>query len=157
MEAIAAAAGISRSTLYRHWSDLPTLIFAAIEHIAPLTPAPSSATPTMVIRAAIESLGSGLRSGVWASISPALAEAASRDPAMAELHAAYVAARRKPLLRAVKAAQRSGEISSGVDAEWLVTSLAAPLYYHHLVLHRPMSADAVGRHVDVLLTLVGPR
>ncbi len=157
MGAIAARAGISRSTLYRHWSDLDDLITASIENIAPDRPRHPGDNPLDELRQLIGGLGAGLRSGAWAQVAATLAEAAERDPALARVHGSYVRSRRAPARSAVKAAQRLGLIRHDLDADWVVTALAAPLYYRRLVLHRPMSHAEVDSHISTTLALVvGP-
>jgi AcrR family transcriptional regulator len=161
MDVVAQRAGISRSTLYRHWSQLSDLLLATAEHWSPpshpkspTTKTPKTADPIVQLKEQIEGLGAAMRSEPWASIAAALAECGNRDPALGELHASQTRERRRPAVRAVAKAQAAGLMRQEVDAEWVVSTLAGPLYYHHLVLHEPLSANAVRVHVDQVLKLL---
>jgi AcrR family transcriptional regulator len=154
MDAVAKRAGISRSTLYRHWSHLPELLVAAIEHVStqPTTAPPKD--PIDRLHVIVEGLGAALRSEPWGTIAAALAECGTRNPELARLHTELTKARRQPAVRAVAAAQRSGALRRDLDAEWIVDALAGPLYYHHLVLHRALHADQVHAHIERVLGLL---
>jgi AcrR family transcriptional regulator len=153
MDAVAVRADVSRSTLYRHFGELDQLILAAIEHCAP-SMTPVRGTPIERITAMIEHLGASLRSEPWASVSAALAEAGDRSTSLGQLHATHVADRRRPVLAAVRQAQRGGFINIDHDPGWVVDLLAGPLYYRHLVLHRAMSASDASVHIAATLRLV---
>jgi AcrR family transcriptional regulator len=155
METIAKRAEISRSTLYRHWPQLTDLIIDVIEHVRPTSPRVLIDNPVERLRAMIEALGAALRSHPWGPISAALAEGGARDPVLGELHARYTRARRRPALAAVRDGQRCGSIPADVNPEWLVNVLAGPLYYHHLVLHRPLTAPQVAAHLEYTLNVLG--
>jgi AcrR family transcriptional regulator len=154
MDAVAKRAGISRSTLYRHWSQMPDLILAAIEHVSISLAVTLPKEPVARLRVIVEQLGAGLRSEPWGTIAAALAECGTRDPELARLHAELTKSRRQPAVRTVAAAQRSGDIRRDLDGDWIVDALAGPLYYHHLVLHRACSEAEVRAHIDCVLRLV---
>jgi AcrR family transcriptional regulator len=154
MDAIAKRADISRSTLYRHWSNLPELLIAAIEQVslAPLPALPRD--PIARLRIIMHGLGAALRSPRWGMIAAALAEGGTRDPYLAKLHAELTTSRRQPVERTVASAQRAGLIRGDLPAGWIVDALASPLYYHHLVMHEPLSEAQVTEHIDRVLALV---
>jgi AcrR family transcriptional regulator len=148
METVAKRAQISRSTLYRHWPQLPLLIADAVEHARPASPRLHIVDPIERLSVMIEGLGDALRSHPWGPIAAALAEGGTRDRQLGELHARYTRSRRRPAISAVKEAQRLGIISADIDPDWLVDVLAGPLYYQHLVVHRPMTAEQVRQHLE---------
>jgi AcrR family transcriptional regulator len=153
MNAVAQQAGISRSTLYRH-STQSELLIDAIEHVFPLPVPVSIDDPFDRLKSLIAGLGESLRSSLWGSIAASLAEAGLRDPVLAEAHASATRARCAPAVKAARAAQREGLMRADVDPEWVVNLLAGPLYYHVLILHRPLSARSVAKHIDATLALL---
>jgi TetR/AcrR family transcriptional regulator, regulator of autoinduction and epiphytic fitness len=153
MDGVAARAHISRSTLYRHFGELDDLIIAAVEHCSPPRTAVRG-TPIERITAMIDHLGASLRTEPWASVSAALAEAGNRSVPLGKLHAAYVADRRRPVVAAVRQAQRAGTVRAEHDPHRVVDLLAGPMYYRHLVMHRAMTASEVANHVNSTLSLL---
>jgi AcrR family transcriptional regulator len=154
MDDIASRARISRSTLYRHWQQLGELLMAAIQNAAPNEKLTETKDPLERLVAIISGLGAGLRQQPWANMAASLAEYGSRNPEFGRFHADHIRARRLPAVRAVRAAQRNGSLPKHLDPEWFVTALAGPIYYHHLVLHQPLTTKEVSEHITNLLTLV---
>lgn len=160
MDAVARAANISRSTLYRHWPERLPLLVDAIEHLGDRIrrstmdePAPNEGVEATLQRA-IGALGVGLRSPEWGAISGSLAAAAEHDEALAEVHRRYIASRRQSVVSLLQEAQRRGEFPYSFDLDWAVGLLAGPLYYHRLVLHQPLNAEQVAAHVRRTLALM---
>jgi AcrR family transcriptional regulator len=160
MEAIAAAAGTSRSTLYRHWPDRLPLLIDAVEHLgsrfrqAP-SEGPSVEEPLDVaLQRIVGGIGDGLRSPDWGPIAGSLAAAAEHDPELAEVHSRYVAGRRQHVVALLQHAQTRGELPDSLDADWAVDLLVGPLYYHRLILHEALTAEHVKAHVRQTLTLL---
>lgn len=160
MDAVACAAGISRSTLYRHWPERLPLIIDTIEHLGARIrrsaidqPAPNEGLEAM-LQHVIGALGAGLRSREWGAISGSLAAAAEHDEALAEVHRRYVVSRQQSVIAALQEAQRRGELASSLDLHWAVGLFAGPLYYQRLVLHEPFSEEQVATHVKQTLALM---
>ncbi len=153
MDAVASAAGISRSTLYRHWSDRLPLLVDAIEHLGEQINEESTEgsdgdhTLEAKLQRVMGSLGAGLRSPKWGPISGSLAAAAEHDAALAEVYRDYVLSRRERVVAVLRESQHHGELPGSLDLDWAVSLLAGPLYYHRLVLHQPLDEPAVAEHV----------
>ncbi|MDP9443041.1 MAG: TetR/AcrR family transcriptional regulator [Actinomycetota bacterium] len=160
MDAVACAASISRSTLYRHWPERLPLLIDAIEHLGGRIRGPTIHEPApnetleATLQRVIGALGAGLRSPEWGAISGSLAAAAEHDEALAEVHRRYVLSRQKSVIAPLQEAQRRGELPYSLDLEWAVDLLAGPLYYQRLVLHEPLSDDQVAVHVRGVVTLL---
>ncbi|SDK12096.1 transcriptional regulator, TetR family [Actinopolyspora mzabensis] len=160
MDAVAAAAGVSRSTLYRHWPERVPLLVDAIEHLgARLRREDSEDLPEdesfdEKVQRLIGSLGAGLRSSEWGPIAGSLAVAAEYDQTLAAAYRDYIAIRRQSVVDLLTEAQQEGELPESLDLEWAVSLLAGPLYYHRLVLHQPLREEQVTEHVRRTLTLI---
>ena len=153
MDGIARQAGVSRSTLYRHFSDFGDLLFVALDEIAPASP-PLAGTTRDQLEATLLGLGRALQSGPWGAIVASIIERAQHDPDVRRHHARFTQERRAPLVALVRRAVDERLITAEADADQVATLLAAPLYYRHLVLHRPMSDREIRAHLDSVLGLV---
>ncbi len=160
MDAVARAAGISRSTLYRHWPERLPLLVDAVEHVAErfsrshlVEPTPGEGLEEALLRV-VGGLGAGLRSAEWGPIAAGLAGAAEHDAAIAELYRRYVSDRRRAVVDLLREARERGELPSALDPEWVTDLFAGPLYYQRLVLRRPWDDEAVAAHVRRTLALV---
>jgi len=65
-----------------------------------------------------------------------------------------VASRRQHVVELLRRAQDRGELPDSLDAEWAVSLLVGPLYYHRLVLHQALSAEHVTDHVRQTMALL---
>lgn len=160
MDAVASTAGISRSTLYRHWPERLPLLIAAVEHLGVQLRGTGAEGPEsgggleQELQRVIGRLGAGLRSPRWGAIAGSLAVAAEHDEALAEVYREYVHDRRREVLSVLRRAQRSGELADSLDPEWAVSLLAGPIYYHRLVLHQPLDEQRVTEHVSRTVSLL---
>ena len=134
MDAVARSAGISRSTLYRHWPERLPLLADAVDHVAERFvrergdhpgPGPDSDLEATLQRV-VGGLGAGLRSPEWGRIAGGLAGAAEHDPALAGIFRRYVSARRQVLVDALAAARDGGQIPEGSDLVWLCLLYTSP-------------------------------
>jgi AcrR family transcriptional regulator len=158
MDRISAVAEVSRSTLYRHFDSVVSVVSATIESIGGgiAQSASSSDDPLDAIRSTVAGLGASLRSEPWGSLVAALAESGQRSSELSRLHRSFTLARRRPVVAHVRRAQESGAIRSDLSDDHVVDLLAGPIYYRHLVMHRTMTAAEVTRHVDAVLIVVSP-
>jgi AcrR family transcriptional regulator len=159
IERVAEHAGVSRTTLYRHFADLDELIAATVDALGTGSigePARTSATsdPLDQIRRAITNLGASLRHEPWGSVVAALAESGHRSDELGRLHRRFTEARRRPVLTVVRRAQQQRRLTSDVSAERIVDLLAGPIYYRHLILHRTMTSAEVTAHIDGVVMLL---
>jgi AcrR family transcriptional regulator len=139
MGAVAARARVARSTLYRHWADLPELLDDALRTHVLRSLDPDSGDLRLdlltLLRAAAGFLGDrDLRSTFLAM----LAEA-QRDPALAEVHARAERTRRARFLEVLERARDRGELAAEVDVEVLLDDLVAPVF--HRVMMRGLELD----------------
>lgn len=133
--------GVSRTTLYRHWSGPSALIAEAWARVAPSNRVPHTGD----LAGDLVGLFIGVRDVVESSTMrrslPALLVAAQRDPVISELHARFVEDRRAPIVERLRVAVAEGQISPDADPELLVDLLSGPLFYRQL-LRRAGTSDA---------------
>jgi len=148
MGAVAERAGVARSTVYRHWVDLPALldealrthVLRSVEHEA----ADLRLDLLTLLRAAAGFLGDrDLRRTFLAM----LAEA-QRDPALARFHARAEQARRARLITVLARAQARGELAPAVDLEVLLDDLVAPVFHRVMVRGLDLDESFMTWHVE---------
>ncbi|HET7476049.1 MAG TPA: TetR/AcrR family transcriptional regulator [Dermatophilaceae bacterium] len=150
-DAVAAAARVSKATLYRRWSGKPELVLDAFTHDKAVQPVPAD-TGSLREDLLTMACGPGGVCGKSPALLGALFPALQRDP---ELFAAFRARVVEPPLRVavevMQRAQRRGEIASGVDLDLLAITLPA-LCIHESVLHgTPITRERVSQILDTVV------
>lgn len=154
IDAVSAASGVARSTIYRHWPDLTTL---TVDAFGLLAGAPPTAPDTGDVREELVQLYTRLAVGVTAASSlrvlPSLADAAQRDQDLARLLAGFIDAQREPAREVVRRAVARGQLPAGLNVEWFLDAIGGPLFYRRLVsLQDPAEDGLVVYLVDGALT-----
>ena len=148
--------GVSRTTLYRHWSGPSELISEAWARVAPS----NRAAHTTDLQADLVELFLSVRDVVESSTMrrslPTLLVAAQRDQVIAGLHADFVRDRRQPIVERLRLAAAEGQIAD-VDPELLVDLLSGPLFYRQLIRRTRTSDDDVRTFVATVLASVTRR
>ena len=154
MEAVAAAAGISKSTLYRHWPTKIALISDSLEtlnrqprRLAPLKPGELRDRVLELMRHLAE-VFSGSR---LADCIPALIEAAERHPEVATFLHIYSARRREILVDTIRQAIAIGELRKDFDAELAALALSGPIFYRRCMSPKPFPVADIPDLVDLIL------
>ena len=155
IDAVAARAGVARSTIYRIWTDRTTLIADAIDALnqqPPPRPA-TDETPRERITALLDHLAEAMRTSPVAACLPALIDGAERDRAIRRLHHRYNDRRRAALVSAVAEAVTTGQTHPGVDADLAATALAGAIIYRRLMTARCLTNDEIEPLIN---TVLGP-
>jgi len=148
MGAIAGRAGVARSTLYRHWVDLPELLDDALRSHVLRSVDPDSGDLRLdllaLLRTAAGFLGDRDLRGMFLAM---LAEA-QRDPALAVVHARAEQARRARLLAVLRHAKGRGELAADVDLEILLDDLVAPVFHRTMMRGLDLDEAFLTWHVE---------
>lgn len=153
MEAVAETAGVSKSTLYRHWPTKLALIADALETLNE-QPAPSAETGESAheqIRGLLRHLSDAFAGSTLSACIPALVEAAERHDEVARFLHDYNSRRRRALVETIKKGVASGELSSALDPDLAALALIGPILYRRLMTPKPMDAEQAVRLVDLVL------
>jgi AcrR family transcriptional regulator len=154
VEAVAEAARVAKSTIYRHWPTRLELIADALETLneQPRRPlAPGSARET--IEQLIEHLAAAFTDSTLSACIPALIEAAEHHPEVAEFLHGYSAARRRTLVDAIRAGVDSGELLSHLDPELAALALSGAVIYCRTMTPGPLP---VGHARRLVAQVLGP-
>jgi len=156
IEAVAGRSGAAKTTIYRHWPSREALVIEAFGLCAgPPADPPDTGTLRGDLLHILSLLARFLREeGSCASLQ-SLADAARRDPELAELHAAFLAGRRRPLAEVLERGVRRGQLAEGLDVDDAVSMLVGPLFYRAMVSFEPLDDEFVRTIVDGALGAVG--
>ena len=140
MDGIAAASGVSKATLYRHWPSKAALVMEAFAgHAAAQLPMPDTGSLEGDLRTLTERLCQVLSHTPAGRVLVCLVAESKEDPALATaFHTLFIAERRRLLREVLERAQRRGEVRRGADLELAVDALYGPCWYRLLMEHAPL-------------------
>jgi AcrR family transcriptional regulator len=153
---ISRETGVSRTTLYRHWSNPSELISEAWARVAPSNHVSHSAELEDDLVGVFRAVRDVVESSTMRRSLPALLVAAQRDPVISSLHARFVQDRRQPIVERLRAAIADGQIRADADPELLVDLLSGPIFYRQLLRRTRTSDDDVRAMVAAALASVRP-
>lgn len=142
-EEVAARSGVARSTLYRHFGSRHALIARAAASCQVVHPTPDTGSLAEDLRQLFDHLGNAEGEGRLNDLLPVLVDASHRDPEMAEVLAAVMAERKRPLRTVLQLAQHRGEIPADLDLDVAQAVLIGPFTYRKMVEGREVTPDFV--------------
>jgi len=157
MEAVAARAGVGKSTVYRHWPGKLELVEDAIRTLKPVVRPPASGSVRDRVTALLVQLATGMADSTWSSCLPAIIDAAERDPEVLVIHQRLARERRQILVDLLAEGVEAGEVAGDVDLLVLSECLIGPIVIRRLLLHEAFDPAAVPALVDQVLPLPAAR
>ena len=151
IEAVAARAGVGKSTIYRHWEGKLALVEDAFRTLKFVENPPVGGTVRERVTAMLTQVATKLADSTWSSCMPALIDAAERDAQVREVHNALFEERRSVLVDLLVDGVTSGELPRGSDVVLIAETLIGPLIVRRLLTSRPMDPADVPALVDLLL------
>jgi AcrR family transcriptional regulator len=143
IDAIAAAAGVGRQTIYRWWPSKGAVLADALAHRARLV-VPEQDTGSLAADLAaffVNSFAALEDAGYAVRLRQLVAEA-QRDEHVARVLADFTTARRAVLRALLERGQAAGELAAGADLDMLVDMAYGVLYYRLLNGHAPLDEKA---------------
>jgi AcrR family transcriptional regulator len=155
VDTVAAEAGASKATIYRHWGSRAQLIHAALSSLE----GPYAETEG-------DSLREDLIVLLWhlveffnrPDIGPVFAsfiDAAARDPELAALHQETMRRARESFEHVIRRGIDRGELPADVDVALLTDVLRAPFVYRRVVAQTPVQSADIEPVVDIVLGAFG--
>lgn len=158
MEQVAAAAGVSKASIYRRWPSKGALLVELYMEGLPEVITEDARSLRSELRRYFQSTVERLQDPLWRSILRSLVAEGQADPITAELlRKRVVAPRRAAGHRLLEHAQRTGQIPAGLDHELVLDMLFGPLWYRLIFEHAPIDADFAGRLLRQIEPLLFPR
>jgi AcrR family transcriptional regulator len=151
--AVAARSGVGRSTLYRHWPDVASMIHDAIDERIGQARSPRSGE----LRADLISELNGLRKLLHDPASEhtmrAVLERAPFDPAFASLKKTLYQSGSAGFRKILQTAIKTGDLAPDIDVAFAIDQLAGPLVYRRLLAGSTIDEPYVEAVVDNVLQL----
>jgi TetR/AcrR family transcriptional regulator, regulator of autoinduction and epiphytic fitness len=151
IEAVAARAGVGKSTIYRHWTGKLSLVEDAFRTLKAQVLVPESGTLRERVIGILQQVAGLVEESTYSACMPALIDAAERDPQVREFHCRFSSERRAVLVDVLKEAVASGELPPHVDAELLADALVGPIVLRRLMMYEVFDPKLVPALVDQLL------
>jgi AcrR family transcriptional regulator len=149
IEAVAAASGVAKTTIYRRWPTKRELVVAALATEVPFAPPPADldahAALGAFVRAAIAVL---IESGAVRILGSLLVEE-QREPGLLAVFRTRILDPRRGLVEAMlRRGIERGEVRSDIDPLVVTEMVAGAVFAHHMILGLPTSDAWVDRLVD---------
>lgn len=138
MEGVARAAGVSKSTVYRHWPTKISLLRDALEELNRQPDVEREGGPARAqVERLLEHLVAALSDSVVAACIPALIEAAEHHREVAKFLHQYSARRRSALTSVLRKGIENGELPAELDPDLTALALSGPIFYRRLMTEDP--------------------
>lgn len=153
MDSIAAASGVSKATIYKHWRDKDALCLEVLSSLHGLDEAslPTTGDDRADIVAVLKRQPQARRDDVCARLMPHLAAYAARNPEFAKAwRASMLRPARIQLTQLLKRAIADRSLRPGMNLDVSVALLMGPMIYGHLMtsMGRKLPGDMAERAVD---------
>ncbi|MFN3258048.1 MAG: TetR/AcrR family transcriptional regulator [Ilumatobacter sp.] len=154
--AIATAARVSRTTLYKYWPTRAELLFDILNNVKPRTrPELSGDIRTDLLHKANE-MAEAFADPRLTKVFSALITQAQWDDETNHAQEALIEAGLADMQTVLEAAVENGQLSERIEPIHAVSRLVGPMFFAALIARRPMDADDVERLVDDWLASIRP-
>lgn len=144
VDRLAELSGVSRSTIYRHWSDTRSIVAAVFREIMHASaPAPEITDPEQALLEYLRDYAKRLNRPSYATVLITILEWSWRDPEFAREHAGLFDDTRSHARTIVEAGRAAGVFGAALPIEEAVEAVVAPFLYRRLVLRHPISEREV--------------
>lgn len=157
IEAIAREAGVGKATIYRWWPSKAAVVIEAflINHVSRVT-APKGMKPRDALAHILRLLIKEYAGREGRIVAQIIAEGQSDPDVLREFRERFWYGRHAMALELVNEARRLGEFRDDIPAESQLDLLFAPIYFHLLSGHSPLSQEFADAHCDSVMRLMEP-
>ncbi|WP_449385504.1 TetR/AcrR family transcriptional regulator C-terminal ligand-binding domain-containing protein [Cellulomonas soli] len=147
MDAIAARAGVSRTTLYKWWPSAPAVLLEGLlEHFHESIEFDDTLPVRDALTGQVDALVHLLRDTAAGTLLRRLMAASSSDRAVAEaMLDTWLHPRREHALHHLRRGLADGSVRAGTDVELVADALFAPVYHRLVWAHAPLEDDLAAR------------
>lgn len=155
VEGVAARAGVGKTTIYRRWPDIWSVVVdAVLDQVNRIAPIEHRATARETFAVSMRLVARSFRGHHGKILRPLIGRAQIDKALRKTLADRWLLARRKISREVVRRGIASGELRQGLDPDIVLDALYGPLY-HRLLL--PYDGDATGfsdAYIDALVDTV---
>jgi len=138
IEAVAAAAGVSKATIYRRWASKEELTFDVIAEIAREWAVADTGDPRADATTMLMQMGRLLRTSRAGRLLPRLLSEAKGNPELTERwRKCIVEPRRASFRELLERGIAAGQLGADLDLQATVDLLIGPVLYRHIVTGSP--------------------
>jgi TetR/AcrR family transcriptional regulator, regulator of autoinduction and epiphytic fitness len=157
IDAVAAEAGVARSTLYRNWTSCEELLSEAFDNVAAEAASDDPRQPLADrLGKIVVELARGLSNGEWGIALPSVVAAIDANPLLAERYKRLTDERRKLVADILTSAVHRCELPDGFPVDDFIDALVGPLFYRRLIRQLPTTRPWVLRHLQRTMDAYGP-
>ena len=153
VEAVAARAGVARTTVYRRWRRADELLAAAVDDVVArlMPPARSGETRADLVAIVAATVRALTNAKYGRVVRVLLSELARSAEPVSQLRHRFVDARRNELREVLESGAARGELRAGIDTDTAADLLLGPVYYRVVLAGRPADAGFAETVVDAFL------
>lgn len=153
IEAVAARAGVGKTTVYRRWPSKIPLVVDALSGMK--GPSPVAVPDDLTTREALARAMGGFtrrHEGLAARVLAGLVDAMSRNEELAAaVRSVLVAERERGLVAVIERGKERGEIRPDVDSRLMVDLLGGPIVLRRLIKGGPVNQRLVHAIIDLVM------
>jgi AcrR family transcriptional regulator len=158
IEAIAARAGVGKTTIYRRWSSKGSLVIEAISGLLHLGPTVDTGDTRADLAAFLKAVVAALATPLVGGTIPGLTNDMAVDPGVAGPFRGFLVDPERARLKTIlDRAEARGELAPGTDREMLLDMLVGPVLWRALITGRTLDAGVAERIVDKVVRGFGLR
>ncbi|HEX2043382.1 MAG TPA: TetR/AcrR family transcriptional regulator [Acidimicrobiales bacterium] len=148
IEAVAARAGVGKSTIYRHWPGKSELVEDAVRTLKASVTVPTAGSLRDRLTAVLQQVAANIAESACL---PAVIDAAERDPEVCAIQRRVARDRRQLVVDLLAEGVAAGEVSPNLDLHLLADCLIGPIVVRRLLDHEPFDPARVPFVVSQLL------
>lgn len=134
IERISERSGVARSTIYRHFNNIPQIAVQAFDTmLGPNPPAPDEGDVRSNLIVIYTRLAKILERSIWGKVLPSLIEASHMDPEFEGLMSSLAKKRRSETRAMLIRARENGELRADARIEWMLDMMSGTLYHRVLI------------------------
>jgi len=158
MDAIAAASGVSKATVYKHWTNKEALLLDVIRQQAGQLPEFDSGNPRKDLTELLRYFAQARKPEALVRIWPQIIGYAMTNPDFGKaLHEFAFAPRRIQVERLLSDAVAQGELRSGIDPVFAIDLLLGPIMHRRFMDEKNVPPEMPERVVEYFWLALGRR
>lgn len=151
VDAVAARAGVAKTTIYRRWPSKPALVGAAVERLTlHAVEAPDTGNLRDDLRHLLDP-GFELVLRGAGRVLETLVRSSGQDGDLAETVKGIIHARRKAFHQVLNRAIARGDVPASIDQELVIDVLVGTVWTRLFVTRSPVQGDVVDQILDLVL------